>query len=164
MCWWPQTSGYSYPRVVTNRIDVYPIGETWYIRHIRFPRQSTYATRTLLAGSPPYIATFDADPIELDGCTAPEKNAPDSTSQPDWVARGTHFNFSPNWTIEAVINTFNICLQGPTHRSLTDIGGGYNRDDSKFPHHSPRPFQLMILCFPLRPPPGLRLTIQQSSN
>jgi hypothetical protein len=92
------------------------------------------------------------------------KNAPDSTSQPDWVARGTHFNFSPNWTIEAVINTFNICLQGPTHRSLTDIGGGYNRDDSKFPHHSPRPFQLMILCFPLRPPPGLRLTIQQSSN
>jgi hypothetical protein len=35
------------------------------------------------------------------------------------------------------IDTFNTCSQGPTHRSLTDTGGGY--------HH-------------LRAPPGLRLS------
>jgi hypothetical protein len=28
MCWWPQTSGYSYPRVATIRIDEHPTGET----------------------------------------------------------------------------------------------------------------------------------------
>jgi hypothetical protein len=32
----------------------------------------------------------------------PRKSAPDSTSQPDWVARETHLSFSPNTTIEAV--------------------------------------------------------------
>jgi hypothetical protein len=32
----------------------------------------------------------------------PRKNAPDSTSQPDWVVRGTCLSFSPNTTIEAV--------------------------------------------------------------
>jgi hypothetical protein len=31
------------------------------------------------------------------------KSAPDSTSQLDWVAYGTHLNFSPNTTIEAEI-------------------------------------------------------------
>jgi hypothetical protein len=28
MCWRPQTSGYSYPKVTTIRIDVHPVGET----------------------------------------------------------------------------------------------------------------------------------------
>jgi hypothetical protein len=46
-------------------------------------------------GGSPYVATFHADSIELDRFTALEKSAPDSTSQPDSVAYGTHLNFSP---------------------------------------------------------------------
>jgi hypothetical protein len=32
----------------------------------------------------------------------PRKSAPDSTSQSDWVVRGTHLSFSFNTAIEAV--------------------------------------------------------------
>jgi hypothetical protein len=42
-----KTSGYSYPRVAAIWIDVHPAGKTWYTWHIRFSRQSTYATHTL---------------------------------------------------------------------------------------------------------------------
>jgi hypothetical protein len=78
----------------------------------------------------------------------PRKSAPDSTSQPDWVAHGTHLSFSPKLAIEAVglsqshvdgqllglpgpyhrhaIGTFNTRSWVPTSRSLTDTGGGYN--------------------------------------
>jgi hypothetical protein len=76
------------------------------------------------------------------------KSAPDSTSQPDWVARGTHLSFSYKIAIEAVglsqapvdgwllglpgpyhrhaIGTFNTCSRVPTPKSLTDTGGGYH--------------------------------------
>jgi hypothetical protein len=103
-----------------------------------------------------------------------EKNAPDSTSQPDWVARGTHLSFSPNTTIEAVrliqapidgklldllcphhqhtIDTLNVCSYGPTNRSLTDTGRNYNLRGVGLPHHTPRSFQLMILYFPSKSP------------
>jgi hypothetical protein len=75
----------------------------------------------------------------------PRKSAPDSTSQPGWVARGTRLIFSPKTTIEAVglsqaplddlllgspgpfhqhaIGTFNTCSRVSTPRSLTDIAG-----------------------------------------
>jgi hypothetical protein len=53
-------------------------------------------------------------------------------------------------------------LVGPTHR-LINMGRGYHLGDLGLPHHTPRPSQLMILCFPLRAPPGLRLTIQPLS-
>jgi hypothetical protein len=78
----------------------------------------------------------------------PRKSVPDSTSQPVWVAHGTHISFSPKTVIEAVglsqapvdgrllglpgpyhqsaIGTFNTCSQVPTHRSLTDTNGGYH--------------------------------------
>jgi hypothetical protein len=78
----------------------------------------------------------------------PRKSALDSTSQPDWVARGTRPSFSPKIVIEAVglsqapvdgqllglpgayhrhaISTFNTCSRVPTPRSLTDTGGGYH--------------------------------------
>jgi hypothetical protein len=48
----PRTSGYSYPRVAAIRIDVHPAGKTRPTRHVRFPRQSMYAQRTLPAGGP----------------------------------------------------------------------------------------------------------------
>jgi hypothetical protein len=78
----------------------------------------------------------------------PRKSAPDSTSQPSWVARGTRLNFSYNTAIEAVrlsqasvdnrllgllspyhryaISTFNTCSRIPTPQSLTDTGEGYH--------------------------------------
>jgi hypothetical protein len=98
-----------------------------------------------------------------------QKSAPDSTSQPGWVARGTHLSFSPNTTIKVrlsqtpvddrlldllgpyhqhAIGTFKTCSRGPTHRSLTDIGGHYNLEGAGSPHHTPQHFQPMVLHFP----------------
>jgi hypothetical protein len=46
------------------------------------------------------------------------------------------------------IGTFNTCSQGPTHRSLTDTGGGYNLRGADLPHtHSPI-FPTICLPFP----------------
>jgi hypothetical protein len=107
----------------------------------------------------------------------PRKSVPNSTSQPGWVARGTCLSFCSNATTEAVrliqapindklldllspyhqhvISTFNTFSQGPTHRSLTDIGGDYNLGGAGLPHYTPRPSQLMVLRFP---PKGLALS------
>jgi hypothetical protein len=38
-------------------------------------------------------------------------------------------------------------LTGPTHRSLTNTGGGYNLGGVDLPHHTPRPSQSTILRF-----------------
>jgi hypothetical protein len=46
--------------------------------------------------------------------------------------------------------------RGPTHRSLTDTGGGYNLGGADLPHTTPRPFQPAISTFHLRAPPGLQ--------
>jgi hypothetical protein len=69
--------------------------ETWYTRHICFPRQSTYPTRTLPTGG---FHTWQPFTLTQQGWTdslLSRKSAPDFISQPGWVARGTHFNFSP---------------------------------------------------------------------
>jgi hypothetical protein len=50
---------------------------------------------------------------------------------------------------------FNTCSREPTHRPLTDTGGGYNLRGVGFPNNSPRPSQPTVLCFPLQAPPGL---------
>jgi hypothetical protein len=76
--------------------------KTWSTRHIRFPQQSTYATRILPTGGP---HTWQPSTLAQQSWTdslLPRKSAPDSTSQPSWVAHGTHLYFSPNTTIEAV--------------------------------------------------------------
>jgi hypothetical protein len=53
------------------------------------------------------------------------------------------------------IGTFNTCSWGPTERSLTDTGGGYNLEGAALPHtHSPT-FPTSCLPFPLVAPPGL---------
>jgi hypothetical protein len=53
------------------------------------------------------------------------------------------------------IGIFNTCSRGPTHRSLTDIGKGYNLEGTSFSHtHSPT-FPTSYLQFPLRAPPSL---------
>jgi hypothetical protein len=51
-----------------------------------------------------------------------------------------------------VIGTFNTCSWGPTHRSLTDTGGGYSLQGVGFPHATPRPSQPMVLPFPPKGP------------
>jgi hypothetical protein len=50
------------------------------------------------------------------------------------------------------IGTFNTYSKGPTHRSLTDTGGGYNLGGADFPYLTPRPSQPMVLCFPPKGP------------
>jgi hypothetical protein len=99
---------------------------------------------------------------------------PNSTSQPDWVAHGTHLSFCPNATTEAMrisqapvdgrllvllgpyhqhmISTFNTCSWGPTHRSLTDTGAGYNLGGDSLSHYTPRPSQPTVLHFPPKGP------------
>jgi hypothetical protein len=53
------------------------------------------------------------------------------------------------------IGTFNTCSHGPTHRSLTDTGGGYNLGGVSFPRtHSPT-FSTSCLPFPIVAPSGL---------
>jgi hypothetical protein len=102
------------------------------------------------------------------------KSAPDSNSRPGWVAHETHLSFSPNTAIEVVglsqasvdgkllgslgpyhqhaISTFNICSRGPSHRSLTDTGGGYNLGGASLPHHNSWPSQPTVLYFPPKGP------------
>jgi hypothetical protein len=54
------------------------------------------------------------------------------------------------------IGTFNTCSWGPTERSLTDTGGGYNLEGAGLPHtHSPT-FPTSCLPFLLVAPPGLQ--------
>jgi hypothetical protein len=112
-------------------------------RHIRFPRQSTYARHTLPTDGP---RTWQPFMSHQQGWM--DTTTPDSTSQPGWVARGTCLSFSPKTGIEAVgssqapvdgrllglsgtyhrhaIDTFNTCSRVPTPRSLTDTGEGYH--------------------------------------
>jgi hypothetical protein len=153
------------------RIDIHPVGKIWYTWHIRFPRQSTYATHTLPAGGPHTWQPFMLAQQSWIDSLLPRKSAPDSTSQPDWVAHGTRFSFSPkhnHWSIalkpsiideQAIsvywpisINTFNTCSRRPTHRSLTDTGGDYSLEGADLPHHTPRSSQLTVLHFSAKGP------------
>jgi hypothetical protein len=123
-------------------------GKTQPTQHVCFPHQFTYARCTLPMGGPRTWQPFMCRQHGWMEALLPRKSAPDSTSQPDWVVRGTHLNFSPNTTIEVVrlsqapvsgrllgllgpyhryaIGTFNTCSRVPTPRSLTDAGGGYH--------------------------------------
>jgi hypothetical protein len=46
------------------------------------------------------------------------------------------------------IGTFNTCSRGPTKRSLTDTGRGYNLGGAGFPRTTPWPFQPVVSPFP----------------
>jgi hypothetical protein len=54
------------------------------------------------------------------------------------------------------ISTFNTCSRGPTHRSLTDTGRGYNLRDVDFTHITPLPSHPMVSAFYLSAPSGLQ--------
>jgi hypothetical protein len=55
------------------------------------------------------------------------------------------------------ISTFNTCSRRSTHRSLTDIDGGYHLGGVSFSHTTLWPFEPMVFTFHLRVTPGLRL-------
>jgi hypothetical protein len=123
-------------------------GKTRSTRHVRFPRQSTYARRMLPAGGSRTWQPFVSRQQGWTDALLPRKSAPNSTSQPGWVVRRTWLSFSPNTTIEAVrlsqapiggrllglpgpyhryaIGTFNTCSRVSTPWSLTDAVGGYH--------------------------------------
>jgi hypothetical protein len=108
-----------------------------------------------------------------------EKSAPDSTSQPGWVVRGTHLSFSPNTTIKAVrlsqahvgdrlldlpssyhqhaIGTFNICSRVSTPWFLTDTVGCYHIENLRIATSLSPPFPSEGSTDPLMIPSGLRL-------
>jgi hypothetical protein len=175
----PQTSGYSYPRVVAIRIDVHPAGETQPTCHT-LPTLSpcmvddhtylAWSTYSNLSHSRQQIWT---DPLH------PRRRAPD-TIHNTMVIRSTalypaslpqHPKSSgekstpvDNWLLglpgpyhRHAIGTFNTCSRGPTERSLIDTGGGYNLGGAGLPHaHSPT-FPTSCPHFPLMAPLGLHL-------
>jgi hypothetical protein len=49
-----------------------------------------------------------------------------------------------------VIGTFNTCSCWPTHRSLTDTGGGYSPEEAGFEHTTAQPSWLTVSTFLLR--------------
>jgi hypothetical protein len=114
----------------------------------------------------------------MDRATTPKKKGSRPNPQHDgWLIHGSVLKFSPEPTIKAVevkppsindmllglldsyhqyaIGTFNTYSLGSTHRSLTDIGGGYNLRGANFSHHTPLPFHPAISAFHLRVLPGL---------
>jgi hypothetical protein len=151
---------YSYPRVAAIRIDVHPAGEnptnTPHVSHA----QSTYGPRPYMSHVVNAQQPFTKSSIDLYRSTAPEMKGSRHNPQLDGrLIHGSIPSFSPTIANEAVgkrqasvdnqllgllgpyhqhaIGTFNTCSQGPTHRSLTDIGGGYSLEGIGFPHTTP---------------------------
>jgi hypothetical protein len=157
-------------------------GKTRPARHVRFPRQSKYARRTLPVDNPRTWKPFTSHLHIWTDPTAPEKK--DSRHNPQHAGWPIHESipcFSPKPTNEAVdlsqasvddkllgllgpygqhvIGTFNTCSRGSTHRCLTDTGGGYNLGGADFPYTTPRPSQPVVSPFHLRASSGLKLSI-----
>jgi hypothetical protein len=149
---------------------------TW---HVRFPRQSTYARCTLPARSPCTWQPFMSHrQIWTDPTALKKKGFRHNPHHTDWPIYGSVLSFSPKPTNEVVdlnqasvnnkllgllgsyhqhaIGMFNTCSREPTHRSLTDTGGGYNLEGAGFPHTTLRPSQSIVYPFHLRAPPDLR--------
>jgi hypothetical protein len=158
-------------------------GKTRSTRHVRFPRQFTYARRTLPTSSPytwqpvtshrqswavPLLPrkrahdTIHSTPTDQSMCSYPVS----LLSQP--IKQWGQIQASVDDILldlldpyqQHVIGTLNTCSRGPTHRSLTDTGGGYNLVGVDLP--TPlldipnRRFYTFYLMVPL----GLRLSIQ----
>jgi hypothetical protein len=156
-------------------------GKTRPIWHVHFPHQSTYARRTLPAGSPRTWQPFSSHQQHWTDPTAPEKKGSRHNPQPSWVIRRSatqflsqhsHWNSNESQTsIDSrllglpgpyhrhAIGTFNTCSRGPTHQSLTDTGGGYNLAGAGLPTPLPDLPNRQSYTFHLMAPPSLRLSI-----
>jgi hypothetical protein len=122
-------------------------------------------------GQSPYVTTFHESSTELSRPTAldkkgsrhnPQRAADRSAgpypaslpSQPmkQWGQSKASINA---WLLglldpyhQYAISMFNTCPRGPTERSLTDIGGGYNLEGADFPRITPRPSRPAVSPFP----------------
>jgi hypothetical protein len=177
MWWLPQTSGYSYPRVAVIWIDVQTAGEnpTNTPRMLPTPVHACPAYAFYRQSS--YVTTFHWLPRNENMSLHPKKvlATKDRLAQPSsWV---TSFllpcdspgegkrGFSPMVTqlhqltrpISPACDWYvHTCSRGPTKRSLTDTGGGYNLGGAGLPHtHSPT-FPTSCLRFPLMAPLSLQ--------
>jgi hypothetical protein len=125
-------------------IDVHPVGEIKYTRHIRSPNK------------PYYVATFHVDPIELDGsyCSQEKELLTQSPTRllthPHVITQflSPHNHWSNKWKpiicwwtcyigllgpyLQYVSSMFNTCSRVPTPRSLTDTDGSYNLRGADF--------------------------------
>jgi hypothetical protein len=145
-------------------------GKIWPTRHVRFPRQSTYAQHRLPVGGPRTWQPFARRRQIWTYPTAPKKKGSRHNPQHvGWPIRGSVPSFSPEPANKVggvsqapdddqllglpgqyhrhAIDTLNTCSWGPTEQSLIDIGGGYNLGGVGSPHtHSPElPNQLSPL-------------------
>jgi hypothetical protein len=146
MRWLPQTSGYSYPRVTTIRIDVHPAGEN----PTNTPRMFSTLVHAHLAyafcGQSPYVTTFHwlprsrNRPLHPEGVLATKYRLAQPSSLVtsfllpcDSLGVGER-EVSTQWLHSYIsllgsyhqhaTGTFNTCSRGPIEHSLIDTGGG----------------------------------------
>jgi hypothetical protein len=172
-----QTSGYSYSRVATIRIDVQPTGEIQPTRHTLFtlsPRMvhdQTYlmwSTYSNLSYSRQQIWTDLLHPRRraldtIHSTTAVRSVSPYPASLPQQSKSSGKKSTSidnrllglPGPYHRHAIGTFNTCSRGSIEQSLIDTGGGYNLEGAGLPHtHSPI-FPTRFPHFPLMTLSGL---------
>jgi hypothetical protein len=153
-------------------------GETRPTWHVRFPRQSTYALRTLPVGGPRMWQPFTRHRQIWTDPTAPEKKGSRHNPQhAGWPIHGSVPSFSPKPANKVggvsqapdddqllglpgpyhrhAIGMFNTYSRGATKRSLIDTGGGYNLGGVDLPHAHSSTFPTSCLPFPLVAPPDL---------
>jgi hypothetical protein len=152
-------------------------GKTRPTRHVRFPHQSTYARRTLLAvvpirGNLPRAT----DRVGRSHCSR-EKGLPtqsparwltDPLIHTQFLSRANQWSSGESQTPinnmllglpgpyhRHVIGTFNTYSWRPTKQSLTDTCRGYNFEDAGLPQTHSLTFPTSCLPFPLVALPGL---------
>jgi hypothetical protein len=148
MCWWPQTSGYSYPRAAAIKIDVLPIGETRPTRHMPsmlspcMVLDHTYLTRSMHSNlwhshqqswaGPLLPRKRVSDTIHSTSANRSVDPYPVSLPRQSLQQWGQSQSSIDGWLLglpgpyhRHAIGMFNTCSRGPTHWSLTDTGGGY---------------------------------------
>jgi hypothetical protein len=108
-------------------IDVHPARETWYTWHVCFPRQSTYALRTLDVGSPCMWQPFTSHQQRRMDPTAPEKKGSWHDPQLDWVVHRSatqflsqHSHQSSNESQTSIDNMLHW-FTGPINTSMRSV-------------------------------------------
>jgi hypothetical protein len=163
---------------VAIQINVHPAGKTRPTHHMpstlstRMVKDHTYLTRSTHSNP-----SWDVDSVGQSHCSQEKELPTQSTARrltDPWV-RAQFLSRASQWSSgesqtsvdgrllglpgpyhRHAIGTFNTCSRGPTHRSLTDTGGGYNLGGVDLPcTHSPT-FPTSCLHFPLKAPPGLQ--------
>jgi hypothetical protein len=129
---------------------------------------------TIRISRAPHIATFWESSTGLDRCTTPKKKCSRLHLSVRLSGLQARLSFSSNTNTDAVrlsqapvddrllgllgpnhqhaTSTFNTCSWGPTHRSFTYRGRGYNLGGAGLPHHTPWPSESTVLHFPPKGP------------